>query len=64
MVPTWKTLFNLLLCFAVVRSKKRAVSVATSLRSNKKVSSLVDKVALYDEPPITVSKHHICSQHV
>ncbi|KAB8102189.1 hypothetical protein EE612_033523 [Oryza sativa] len=27
----------------VVRSKKRAVSVATSLRSNKKVSSLVDK---------------------
>uniref|UniRef100_A0A0E0LAP2 WW domain-containing protein n=1 Tax=Oryza punctata TaxID=4537 RepID=A0A0E0LAP2_ORYPU len=47
----------------VVRSKKRAVAVATSLRSNKKVSSLVDKVALYDEPPIAVSKHHICSQH-
>jgi hypothetical protein len=34
-------------CSVVIRSKKRAVAVTSSLRSNKKVSSLVDKVALY-----------------
>lgn len=33
-----------LLVSSVVRSRKRAVAVGSSLKSNKKVSSLVDKV--------------------
>jgi hypothetical protein len=41
-------MFDILHCFVVVRSKKRAVPITSSLRSNKKVSSLVDKVALYN----------------
>jgi formin-binding protein 4 len=41
-------LFDLLCCSVVTRNKKRAVGITSSLRSNKKVSSLVDKVALYN----------------
>lgn len=41
----WRT-FDvwILFIFAVPRSKKRPVAVVSTLRSNKKVSSLVDKV--------------------
>jgi len=42
------TLFDHLCCSIVIRSKKRAVGITSSMRSNKKVSSLVDKVALYN----------------
>lgn len=48
------TLFDHLSCSVVIRSKKRAVGITSSLRSNKKVSSLVDKVALYNESPYAV----------
>uniref|UniRef100_A0A0A9DQN3 Uncharacterized protein n=1 Tax=Arundo donax TaxID=35708 RepID=A0A0A9DQN3_ARUDO len=48
----------------VIRTKKRAVSVTSSLRSNKKVSSLVDKVALCYIPPNAVSTHGCKSIYV
>lgn len=36
--------YSLFILFSVVRTKKRTIPAASSLRSNKKVSSLVDKV--------------------
>lgn len=40
--------------FSVVRNRKRAVAVGSSLKSNKKVSSLVDKASFFKTKSIYV----------
>lgn len=46
--------------FSVARTRKRAVAVGSSLKSNKKVSSLVDKVGFFKLKKICRFSYSIC----